>query len=86
MAIIKKYRYWLFEPSRGKDEVNSVVSIDVPRLDGEAARRRNKLNCLPPGCRELELNPVVSRGGPDSAGLDGGKIGTLVPVEIGNRK
>ena len=86
MAIIEKYRYRLVKPSRGKDEVNSVVSIDVPRLDGEAARRRDKLNCLPPGCCELELNPVARRGGPDSAGLDTGKIGTLVAVEIGNRK
>ena len=86
MAIVEKYRYRLFEPSCGKDEIRSVVSIDIPRLDGEAAWRREKLNCLPPGCRELELYPIVRGGGPDSGRLDSGKIGVLVPVEIGNRK
>jgi hypothetical protein len=86
MAIIKKYRHRLSGPSRGKDEVDRVVSIDIPRLDQKAARRRDKVNCLPPGCRKLELDPVVSRGGPDLVGLDTGEIGALVTVEIGNGK
>ena len=84
MAIIKKYRYGLFEPSCGKDEINSMISVDIPRLDQQAARRRDQLNRLPPGCRELKLNPVVSGGGADSATLDTGEIGMLVAVEIGD--
>lgn len=51
MTVIKKYGYRLFEPSRGKDEVNGVVPVDIPRLDLETARRRDKLNYLPSGCR-----------------------------------
>ncbi len=33
MTIIEKDGYGLIEPSSGKDQVNSMVSIDIARLD-----------------------------------------------------
>ena len=63
-----------------------MVSIDIARLDQEAASRRDKSNRLPPGCRELKLNPVVSMRRIALPGLNAGYIGTQVSVKIGNRK
>jgi hypothetical protein len=86
VAIIKKYSYRLFKQSRRKDEVDSVVSIDVSRLDLQAARRRDKPNGLPSRHCEVELDTVVSGGETDLTSLHSGYVGPLVSVEIGNRK
>jgi hypothetical protein len=37
MAIIEKDRYRLIEPSRGQDQINGLVSIDIARLNQETA-------------------------------------------------
>jgi hypothetical protein len=63
MAIVKEYRYGLSEPSGGENQVNRMVSIDIARFDQEAACGRDNSNKLPPTCRELKLNPVVSTAG-----------------------
>jgi hypothetical protein len=33
VAIIEKYRYRLFKPRGGEDQVNSVVSVDIAGLN-----------------------------------------------------
>jgi hypothetical protein len=33
VAIVQKYRDGLPEPSRGKDQVNGMISVDVARFD-----------------------------------------------------
>ena len=86
MAIIQKDCHRLLEPGSREDEINGIVPVYVPRLDQQAARRRHEMNGLPAGSRELELDPVVGRGRPDSAGLDAGEIGTLVTIEISDCK
>jgi hypothetical protein len=72
VAVIQKYRHGLSEPSGGKDQVNSVVSIDIARLDQEAACRRVKLNGLLPDSGELELNPVTISAGGAAPSLNAG--------------
>lgn len=42
--MIKKNCNGAFRPSRRKNEVDDVVAIDIPRLDCEPARRRNKFD------------------------------------------
>jgi hypothetical protein len=85
MTVIKKYGYRLPEPSRREDEVNSMVSIDISRLNREAARRGENLNCVPPRCRQLELDQIIGRGRPDLAAIYSGEVRSPVAVEIGNR-
>jgi hypothetical protein len=60
MAIIEKDCYGLIEPGGAEDQVNSMVSIDIARLDPQAACGRDKSKGLPPGCGELQLNPIIS--------------------------
>ena len=49
MAIIEKDCYGLIEPGGAEDQVNSMVSIDIARLDPQAACWRDKSKGLPPG-------------------------------------
>lgn len=86
MTIVKKYCYGLIEPSSGENQVNGMVSIDIARLDPQAARRRDKSNRLQPDCGELELNPVVSIAGTVWPSLNAGQIWTHISVKIGNGK
>jgi hypothetical protein len=37
MTIVKKNCYGLVKPSCSENQVNSMVSIDIPRLDSQAA-------------------------------------------------
>ena len=60
------------KPSGSQDQINGVVSIDIPRCDLKAARRGENVNGLRPGCRELKLNPVVGMGGAAVASLNSG--------------
>ena len=60
MTIVEKDCYGLIRPSSREDQVNSMVSVDVARLDPQAACRRDKSNGLLPNFGELKLNPIVS--------------------------
>jgi hypothetical protein len=48
MTIVKKNCYGLVKPSRSENQINGMVSIDIPRLDSQAACGRDKPNRLPP--------------------------------------
>ena len=63
MAIIEKDCYGLIEPSSGEYQVNSMVSIDIARLNLQAARGRDESNRLAPARGELKLNAVLSSAG-----------------------
>lgn len=86
MAVVEKYRHGLSEPCGGDDEINSVISINVPRLDQEAACWSNKVNRLSSELRKLYLNRVVGTAAPVLFGLNAGEIWATVAVEIGDRK
>jgi hypothetical protein len=86
VAVIEEDRHGLSRPSRGEDQINCMISIDVPCFDKKPARRRNKLKRLPPCCGELELNPVAGIAVTVLPSLNAGQIWTKVSVKIRNRK
>lgn len=86
MTIVKKYRHGLSAPCGGDDQIDSVISVDVPRLDPEAAYRSDEVNRLSSDLGEVYLNRVVGCAGPVLSSLDAGEIRATVAVEIGDRK
>jgi hypothetical protein len=86
VAVVKKYGHRLFAPCGGDNQVDRVISIDVPRFDQEAAHRRNKLNRLSSDLRKEYLNRVVGIARPVLSSLNSGEIWTTVAVEVGDRK
>ena len=86
MAVVKKYGHGLFAPCRRDDQIDRAISIDVPRLDQQAAYRANQVNRLSSDVGKLYLNRVVGTAGPVLFRLNAGEIWTTVAVEIGDRK
>lgn len=82
MTIVQEDCYGLIEPGSGEDQVNSMISIDIARLNPQSACRRDKPNRLPPDCGELKLNPVVSRAGAVWPSLNASQIRTHISVKI----
>ena len=74
MAIIQKYRYGLSEPCGSKNQVNGVISVDVARLNLQAAGRRDKLNGLPARGGELKVNPIGACIGGAVSVLNAGEV------------
>jgi len=86
MAVVKKYGHGLFAPCGGDDQINTVISINVARLDEQAAYRGNKVDRLSSDLRKVYLNRVVGTARPVLSSLNAGEIWTTVAVEIGDRK
>jgi hypothetical protein len=86
MTIIEKNRYGLPEQSGSQDQINSMISVDIARRDLKTTNTCNNLNGLVPGCRELQLNPVVTAGEVASPGMNADDVRTEVAVEIRDRK
>ncbi|MGB8540597.1 MAG: hypothetical protein WCD49_03070 [Candidatus Acidiferrales bacterium] len=84
MAVIQKNRYGLSEPCGSKNQVNDVISIDVARLDPQAAGRRDKLNGLLPRGGELKVNPIGACVGGAVSVLDDGEVRAKIAVKISN--
>src|SRR5580693_8203495 len=84
MAIIQKYRYGLSEPCGSKNQVNGVISIDVARLHPQTAGGREKLNGLPPCCRQLKLNPVGAAAAAIMTSLNASEVQAMIAVKISN--
>ena len=85
MTIVKKYRYGLSERRR-EDQIDSMISVYIARLDQQAAGRRDYSNRLPSNRGQLQLNPVIGTAGRCGSGLNAGQICVQVSVKIRNRK
>ena len=86
MAVVKKYRHWLPAQCSGDDQIDTVISINVPRLDQQAPYRAVNGNRLSSDLGKVYLNRVVGTAAPVLSGLNAGEIWTTVAVEIGDRK
>ena len=86
MAVVKKYCHRLFMPRRGDNQIDTVISIDVPRLDQEPARRGKKVNRLSSDLRKAYLDRIIGTVVPVLSGLNAGEIWTTVAIEIGDCK
>jgi len=86
VAVVEKYRHGLSAPCGGNNQIDTVISIDVPRLDQEAAYRGHKVNRLSSDLGKVYLNRVVGTVVCVLSGLNAGEIWTTVAIEIRNRK
>ena len=86
MAVVKKYRHWLFAPRRQDDQIDGAISVNVPRLDQQAADWGNNVNRLSSALRKIYLNRIVGTAGPGLSSLNAGEIGATVAVKIRDRK
>jgi hypothetical protein len=82
MAIIQKNRYGLSEPCGGKNQVNGVISVDVARLNLQAAWRRDKLNGLSARGGELQANPVSACIGGAVSVLNAGEVQAMIAIKV----
>jgi hypothetical protein len=82
VAVVKKYRHWLSAYCGGDDQINTVISIHVPRLDQEAAYWAINGNRLSSNLGKVYLNRVVGTAAPVLSGLNAGEIWEAVAVEI----
>ena len=82
VAVVQKYRYGLSEPCGSKNQVNGVISIDVARLHPQTAGGREKLNGLPPCCRQLKLNPVGAAAAAIMTSLNASEVQAMIAVKI----
>jgi hypothetical protein len=86
LAIVEKNGHGLPRPGGRENKIDSVIAVNIPRLDRQAARGSNELQRVTTRCRQLELDRVAGRGSTFLAALDTGKIKALVAIEIGYRE
>jgi hypothetical protein len=60
MTVVEEYRYRLFAPRGGYNQVNRMISVHVAGFNEEPARRANQSKRLPSRCGKLKLNAIMS--------------------------
>jgi hypothetical protein len=86
VPIVEQNRHLPAEPGGGKHQVNGMIAVNVARFDEQTTPGRDHAQEMRTTCRQANANPIACLRGFGLSRLNGHQIGTIISIEIGNRK